>query len=198
MLKMKRRVSVLAFLLVVAWGQPLLAASSGSTEFEIPSSGDIARRTHGCTFQERAALTDYSSRIGQAESVEEARRLAARPTQMARRALGVATWVAPGADSLNSAHARLEQFEGRLAMASTPSDVAGEFDQLIGAADLTHGSSADGSAEDEPMMLADLNIENAEVHGPAGCHYSTGEVVAVVIGFLLFIIPGIILLVVLC
>ena len=48
------------------------------------------------------------------------------------------------------------------------------------------------------VQVADLEVGNADVSGPGGCHYSTGEIVAIVIGFILFIIPGIMLLFVLC
>jgi hypothetical protein len=171
---------------------PSSVTSSGA--LSTPSAEQLAGRTQGCTLQERGALTDYSRKIAAAQDVDAARGLASRPAGLARRALGVATWVAPQTESLGAAKERLQAFENRLAMASTPAAVAEEFDVLVGAAD----ARVEPVGGADPMQLADLTIDNAEVHGPAGCHYSTGEVIAVIFGFLLFIIPGIILLVVLC
>jgi hypothetical protein len=50
----------------------------------------------------------------------------------------------------------------------------------------------------ELLQVADLEVGEANVSGPGKCHYSVGEIVAIVIGFILFIIPGSILLFVLC
>ena len=50
------------------------------------------------------------------------------------------------------------------------------------------------------MMLAGLDNDRA-VHvsvGNSGCDYSTGETIAIVIGLILGIIPGLILMVLLC
>ena len=50
------------------------------------------------------------------------------------------------------------------------------------------------------MMLAGLDNDRA-AHvsvGKASCDYSTGETIAIVLGLILGIIPGLILLVVLC
>ncbi|MGR8951394.1 MAG: hypothetical protein ACU83V_03160, partial [Gammaproteobacteria bacterium] len=50
------------------------------------------------------------------------------------------------------------------------------------------------------MMLAGLDDDRV-AHASAGgasCSYSTGEIIAIVVGLILGIIPGLILLVVLC
>jgi hypothetical protein len=50
------------------------------------------------------------------------------------------------------------------------------------------------------MMLAGLDDDSAArvSAGSVGCNYSTGELIAIVVGLILGIIPGLILLVVLC
>jgi len=50
------------------------------------------------------------------------------------------------------------------------------------------------------MMVAGLDSDNPVKIGIANtsCHYSTGEVIAIVVGLILGIIPGLILLAVLC
>ncbi|MFZ2404634.1 MAG: hypothetical protein WAW41_05820, partial [Methylobacter sp.] len=50
------------------------------------------------------------------------------------------------------------------------------------------------------MMLAGLDNDSAArvTAGNASCNYSTGEIIAIVVGLILGIIPGLILLVVLC
>lgn len=85
----------------------------------------------------------------------------------------------------------LEGQRQRIADAPTVADARGlaVFAELL---------AADAASPGEPIQLADLEVENADVRGPGSCHYSTGEIIAVVIGFILFIIPGIILLIVLC
>ena len=39
---------------------------------------------------------------------------------------------------------------------------------------------------------------DVRVGGGGGCHYTSAEVIAIILGFFLFIIPGIILLIVFC
>ena len=176
---------------LVAAASPDLTMPASQKALPIPTQAELAVRSQACTFQERSALTDYSARIAEADSIEEARALARRPSKLARRALVTASWVAPRADSLSAAKQRLERFEGQLAAAATPRDVAHQFDALT----RTPNSGDEGMS---PIQLADLNVDDVQVSGPGGCHYSTGEIIAVVIGFILFIIPGILLMVVLC
>jgi hypothetical protein len=121
-------------------------------------------------------LVRYRDLIAAAESAQEARALATRPSGMARRALGAARRIAPWSGSLRNAHGELLGYEGRVAKAQTPAEAAREFEGLV--------------------RLAGNGVT---VGGNSGrCHYDTLEIIAIILGFLLFIIPGIILLIVLC
>lgn len=123
-----------------------------------------------------AELERYRDLVAQARSAEEARRLATRPSGLARRALGAARRLAPWSGSLRRAHGTLAAYEARVAKAATPAEAAREFEGLV--------------------RLAGNGVT---VSGNSGrCHYDTVEIIAIVLGFLLFIIPGIILLIVLC
>jgi hypothetical protein len=123
-----------------------------------------------------AELERYRDLVAAAESAQEARRLAARPSGLARRALGTARRLAPWNGSLRQAHGELLRYEERVAKAETPAEAAREFEGLV--------------------RLAGNGVT---VGGNSGrCHYDTLEIIAIILGFIFFIIPGIILLIVLC
>ena len=117
---------------------------------------------------EAQALID---RIAAAPSLEHARALALAPTRGAHLALAQARRIAPWTQSLRDADERLTGYEARITAAPSQEAVAAELATLAG-------------------VRADL--------GDGGCSYSTGEVIATVLGFILGIIPGIILLFLLC
>jgi hypothetical protein len=124
-----------------------------------------------------AELERYRDLVAEAESAEAARALASRPSRLARRALGAARRLLPWSGGLRDAHGKLLAYEGRVAKTQTPAEAAREFEGLVR---LAGGSGV-------------------TVGGNSGrCHYTTLEIIAIVLGFLLFIIPGIILLIVLC
>ena len=154
----------------------------------VPSASDLTNGSFTCTPEHLAVVTERQQRIADAATVEEARDLALTPARAARRALQIAGVVVPSSEKLTEARARLEGFEARVQESETPAAVADEFGRLL---DLQMRSGT-------LVQVADLEVGNADVSGPGGCHYSTGEIVAIVIGFILFIIPGIILLFVLC
>jgi hypothetical protein len=163
-------------------GEPLLSAPAAPTVQEL-SNGRFT-----CTVQHLAVAGERQQRIARAATVEEARDLALTPVRAARRALQVAGLVAPQSEKISEARAKFDGFEARVEEEKTPSAVANEFGRLL---NIDTGSG-------EYMQLADLNVGHANVRGPGGCSYSTGEIVAIVFGFILFVIPGIILLIVLC
>jgi len=123
-----------------------------------------------------AELQRYRDLVAAAASAEEARALATRPSSLARRALGAARRLAPWSGSLRDAHRKLLGYEGRVAKAQTPAEAAREFEGLV--------------------RLAGNGVS---VGGNSGrCDYDTTEIIAIVLGFIFFIIPGIILLIVFC
>ena len=124
-------------------------------------------------------LNELKTKIAQAESVDAARIMALAPTNVALEALENANAILPFSDELQSAQTRLSQTRNRILVASSQAQVADEF---------------------SGMLLAGLDDDRA-AHVSAGsssCNYSTGEIIAIVIGLILGIIPGLILLVVLC
>lgn len=124
-----------------------------------------------------AELERYRDLVAAAESAEQARALASRPSLLARRALAAARRLVPWSGSLRDAHGRLLAYEDRVGKAQTPAEAAREFEGLV--------------------RLAGGN--GVTIGGNSGrCHYTTTEIIAIVLGFLLFIIPGIILLIVFC
>lgn len=126
------------------------------------------------------ALRALRDRIASAPSLAAARSLATRDSGLARAVLGRAKWLAPRAAGLEAAHERLTAYEEEVAAARSPEQVAAEFGKLVQLASLAPGG-----------VYADVGFGG-------GCDYSTGEIIAIVLGFILGIIPGIILLILLC
>lgn len=124
-------------------------------------------------------LNQLKKDITSAKSLSEARKLALAPTDEAIDALSNARNIMPFSDDLDAAATRLSDARSRILVASSQAEVADEF---------------------SGMMLAGLDNDSAaRVSGGGGsCNYSTGEVIAIVVGLILGIIPGLILLVVLC
>lgn len=117
--------------------------------------------------------------ISAADTLAEARSLALAPTDEALDALRNARAMLPFNEDLRLAETRLGDARSRMEQAGTPDQVADEFSGLMVA------------------WLDDDKAAEVDV-GDAGCNYSTGEIIAIVIGLILGIIPGLILLVVLC
>jgi hypothetical protein len=124
-------------------------------------------------------LSQFKQQIVEAETVVQARKLAIEPTDQAIAALDKAQIMMPLSTKLQTAEARLKNGRSHILVASSQAQVADEF---------------------SGMMLAGLDDNNAaSVNTDAGgCNYSTGEIIAIVVGLILGIIPGLILLVVLC
>ncbi len=129
----------------------------------------------GCAC-DREALVNFRDQIASAETLAEAQQLAAQPVQLARSALSRARWLVPGSAGIEEKERQLRDGEHAIAAAATPEAVAGAFTVAV-----------TGSP-----VLADLSVD------PPNCHYTTWEIVAIVLGFILGIIPGIILLIILC
>lgn len=124
-------------------------------------------------------LSRLKREINAADTVMQARMMALAPTDDAIGALKNARSIMPFSDDLRSAETRLIDARSHILVASSQEQVANAFDGMM-LAGLDNDSAAQASA------------------GDASCSYSTGEIIAIVIGLILGIIPGLILLVLLC
>lgn len=115
-----------------------------------------------------------------ANDLDEARALALAPTADALSALEDARAFIPFNEDLRLAESKLSDARSRIENAQTQDQVADEFSGMM---------LAGGLDEDR---AAGVDV------GGIDCNYSTGELIAIVIGLILGIIPGLILLVVLC
>jgi hypothetical protein len=144
-----------------------------------PGSLELIKSTCQSGPSQYQELTRLKGKIAAADTLGHARTLALTPTNDAIDALKNARTMMPFSDDLRTAETRLSDARSRILLASSQEQVADEFDG---------------------MMLAGLdNDRAAHVNiGSGGCDYSTGELIAIVVGLILGIIPGLILLVVLC
>jgi hypothetical protein len=144
----------------------------------LPVAMDIA--THGCACAgHEAAVLAFRDRLAAAPTPEAARALALSQTRLAHKALSRAKWIVPFSATVREANKKLEAYEARIRDARTQADVAAEFGGLVRVA----------SAGDPKIVDAKMR---------ANCDYTTTEIVIIIIGFLLGIIPGIIFLFLLC
>jgi hypothetical protein len=125
--------------------------------------------------EEKLELSRYRDLVASAATAEEARERASKPSRLARRAIALAHWFRRDDAKLDDVAARLTAYEARVARAETQAAAAAELDGLV-------------------RVAGDINV-----HGNSGgCHYDTSEVIAIILGFIFFIIPGIIMLILFC
>jgi hypothetical protein len=151
----------------------LAAAVLFAPQIALAASDPLAVPRCAC---DRGALEDFRHEIASAGTLAEAQQLAAQPVQLARSALARARWLAPGGGGLAEKERQLRDGERAIAAAATPEAVAGAFTAAV-----------TGSP-----VLADVDVD------APNCHYTTLEIIAIILGFILGIIPGIILLIILC
>lgn len=132
----------------------------------------------GCLCDDREALIAQRDRIADAATLDEARELALAPAAQAESAVARARWLAPRSAALSDAAARLADYARKVRAASSEAEVATTFGALV--------------------QLAASQSVMTDASFDAKCNYSTGEIIAIVLGFILGIIPGIILLILLC
>lgn len=130
-----------------------------------------------CECEPRPELVALRNEIASTGDLDAARALALEPARSAQGVVRRARWIAPGSEKLARAETTLAAYERDLAEAASPEEVAARYARLVRLDRETLGSSSG---------LLD------------GCSYSTGEIIAIVLGLLLGIIPGLILLVLLC
>ena len=129
----------------------------------------------GCNCAPTAELTALRDRIAAAPDLETAQEMAVAPVERARSVVAKLGWISP---SLRDAERRMADYESDVRTAKAPTDVADHFGSLV--------------------RLASSGAVVSDGVRTSGCSYSTGEIIAIVLGFLLAIIPGIILLILLC
>lgn len=115
-----------------------------------------------------AEVAGLIAAVESAATVDEARQIATADSRLAYDVLARAQRVAPWSDGLAIASARLDRFHAGIDAAGTRTAIA----------DSVRGFMS------TPQVAA--------------CDYTGGEVIAIVLGFVLGIIPGLILLVLLC
>jgi hypothetical protein len=178
----KRNIYDLNMLIILALASIFIVSMPQTANANIwPSAGSMELINSSCPagsgqYQE---LNQLKKEITAADTLSHARKMALAPTDEAIQALKNARNIMPFSDDLRSAETRLSDARSRILVASSQAQVADEF---------------------SGMMLAGLDNDSvARVNaGNVSCNYSTGEVIAIVVGLILGIIPGLILLIVLC
>ena len=178
--------SVVAQLLLIFGAGTSLAHAADRAAFAACAPTGL----HDAAMRGLAASDALARSIAAAPDVEHARELALAPARSASHALDRADALLPWSEpDLGRARERLASYQRAVNDAPGPAAVADRYERLTH----PHSESMDG------VQVADLGGPAADVHvGKVGCDYSTGEIIAIVIGFILAIIPGIILLIVLC
>lgn len=128
-----------------------------------------------CNCAPTAELTALRDRIAAEPDLATAQQMAITPVERARSVVAKLGWVS---SSLRDAEKRMADYESNVRSAKAPADVADHFGSLV-------------------KLASSNSVVSDGVH-TSGCSYSTGEIIAIVLGFFLAIIPGIILLILLC
>ena len=142
-------------------------------------------------------VRSYRERILDAPTVDDARSLVLAQTRLAHAALKTASWMLPFSDSVREAREKIENLEARVYAANSQAEVADDFSDLLAPEDRVGAVAGAASS----MVLAEVELDKPMVrtgNGGGGCVYTSGEVVIIIIGFILFIIPGIIFLIIFC
>jgi hypothetical protein len=168
-----KKISVLIVLALVLLPLLTLSGKASTSAVELMKSADPSGP------EQHPKITQLQKEIAAAENVDQARQMALVSTDGALDAIQNVRRLMPLSDDLRNAEIRLSDARSRMLAASSQEQVADEF---------------------SGMMIAGLDDDRAAnvSVGKVGCGYSTGEIIAIVIGLILGIIPGLILLVVLC
>lgn len=160
----------------VGLGAPLVWSSEESPHVSVRQAAEA------CMCDASDELRQVADSIRGGATVDEARRLATQPTSLAGDALQRARWLVPGgSEDLERAYRRIRDYEARVGSAATSEQIASEFESMF----LTQRAAIG------PPVAADVGDGD-------GCDFSTGEIIAIVLGFIFGILPGIILLILLC
>jgi hypothetical protein len=146
--------------------------------YEPAAARTAATPSCACSVNRAAALAELRAQVAGARDVAQAQALATDGARQARVALDRARrLVFFDRGSLDAARGRLIAYESRVAQAATSEAVVAEFDATF-------------AGKVGPQAELNLNASS--------CTYTTGEIIAVVLGLILGIIPGLILLFLLC
>ena len=122
------------------------------------------------TGAQRANLGAFRDRIAAAKTPEAAKEMAYTETRLGHQAIARAAHVLPHSADLADAEARLDTFDAGVGASTSQAQVAGQLDSLMATQAMDGGH----------------------------CEYTPSEVVIIVIGFLLGILPGILFLFLFC
>lgn len=128
-----------------------------------------ATKAQCMTETQRAELSRFQKRLEKQDSLEDAQRIADRKLRRAEGVLTKAKGLAPNDMGIEEGMQRAEDMHIRVDAAQTPAEVAAAFD-----------------------------VPAAAPAAGFDCDLTTGETIATVLGFILGILPGIILLILLC
>jgi hypothetical protein len=150
----------------------------------------------------RDILRSYRLKIATAPTVEEARDLILLQTRLAAKALSTASWILPFSPSVREARDKIESLERRVYAANTQAEVARDFSEVLALPAEPDSPDMVGGSGGSSIILAGADLNESAVRvgteGGGGCNYTTGEIIIIILGFLLFIIPGIIFLIIFC
>jgi len=147
-------------------------------------------------------LRSYRLKIATAPTVEEARELIFSQTRLAAKALSAASWILPFSASVREAREKIERLEKRVYAANTQTEVAKDFSDFLVVPAQPDSYQIVAYSDESPIILASSDLDDSAVSVSSdsghGCNYTTGEIIIIVLGFILFIIPGIIFLIIFC
>jgi hypothetical protein len=161
-----------------------------------PAAPDLrsALAACGCARGGAAELLQARDALSASPDLAAAQRVALSWSRPARDALERARWLVPWSD-LGTAQDRLRAYETTVLAAADPAAVAVAFAGLVRIPSPGHALTADWLPGPGDGFAG---VPRFDLGDDDGCDFSTGEIIAIVLGFILGIIPGIILLILLC
>lgn len=148
---------------------PLLLALALPALTLAPAAQASPAKAQCMTETQRVELSRFQKKLEKADSLEKAQRMADRKLRRAEGILTKARGMAPNDVGIEEGMQRASDMHIRVDDAQSPAEVAAAFD-----------------------------VSSAAPATGVDCQLTTGETIATVLGFILGILPGIILLILLC
>lgn len=173
-----------ALAVVVALGLAFLAVPSGEAAAPKNSQDlvamwgevkDSVAPACGCQLK-GDEVAKFTRELEGAESLDAARAKAIEQSQLVKRAVDVAEGLRPVREMVQPIRLRLDTFEAQVNAAGSQMEVAQAFERLVN--------------KGEP------NVD--QIKRKKGCDITMAELIVIIIGFLLAILPGVILLILFC